>query len=149
MRCIVAREKPDNGKPGECKCDLKVKCATKNCPCKAASVLCTAKCSHCPQPGSKCCNNNAGKATSVVVDLLDCETPTEVQFEEKLEYTSALPVPCLLVTGDVETTGNGGVYTSDITQLCFQGQHVHGVANITELPGTCHNISYSLREILL
>ena len=129
------KEARENGRAGACTC--RTKCAQKGCPCKAANVHCTAQCTHCALPGSKCCNTPGGKAASselIDLGLLVHETPTPASctFDGNLTKLP-LPKPCILITGDLETTGKHGVYLNDITQMCFMSQLISADSQVTAL----------------
>ena len=112
-----------NGIAGNCTCNSK--CKTVACPCKAASppIHCTPNCKRCPHPGSECCNNSTGAPLAMTVELTAHESPTpaNVTFEGEMSLT-ALPVPCVMVMGDLETSGCYGVYENDVTQMCFKAR---------------------------
>ena len=128
-----------HGVKGACTCDSKCKQAPTasnpagGCPCRAAPfAFCTPECARCSRPGAKCCNNAKGAAAELSIELLPCETatPADVTFEGQLDAPLALPSQCILVTGDLETTGAAGVYLNDITQLCFRAQLLTGTTII-------------------
>lgn len=120
----VAANRPRSelhGEPGKCTCAKTSKCSRAPCPCAVSKKRCTEHCQYCPRPGSKCCNNAAGEACAMPIELNTWETPTpaDVGFEGTMSVTP-LPLPCILITGDLETSGAAGVYMNDMTQLCFK-----------------------------